>query len=107
MLPDRTSRQEHTCSVQSVSPLVTSKDSFAPALDDFVDVDRPTEPGMPWIEHLWNFSHMGFATLACTIRVRTHLSLNKDAPEFRQAQPVGSIIALPELGGLHNHHVRI
>jgi hypothetical protein len=39
--------------------------------------------------------------------VRTHLSLNKDAPEFRQAQPIGSIMALPALGGLHHHYIRV
>jgi hypothetical protein len=40
-------------------------------------------------------------------QVRTHLSLDKDAPEFRQAQPVGNIAALPLLGGLHHHYVRV
>jgi hypothetical protein len=40
-------------------------------------------------------------------QVRTHLSLNKDGPEFRQAQSVISILALPTLGGLHHHYVRV
>jgi len=35
--------------------------------------------------------------------VRTHLSLNKDAPVFRRAQALRSIMALPVLGGLHHH----
>jgi sterol desaturase/sphingolipid hydroxylase (fatty acid hydroxylase superfamily) len=35
-------------------------------------------------------------------QVRTHLALDKDAPEFRQAQPLGDILALPLLGGLHH-----
>jgi len=39
--------------------------------------------------------------------VRTHLSLRKDAPEFRRIQSVGSIAALPLLGGLHHRYVRI
>ena len=39
--------------------------------------------------------------------VRTHLSLRKDAPEFRRVQSVGSIVALPLLGGLHHQYVRI
>ena len=39
--------------------------------------------------------------------VRTHLSLDKDAPAFRRAQPVGSVAALPVLGGLHHHYVRV
>ncbi|MGO9060839.1 MAG: integrase core domain-containing protein [Candidatus Binataceae bacterium] len=39
-------------------------------------------------------------------QVRTRLSLDKDAPDFRHAQPVGNIMALPLLGGLHHHYVR-
>jgi hypothetical protein len=31
---------------------VTAKASLAAALNDFVDIDRPTEPGMPRIKHL-------------------------------------------------------
>jgi len=40
-------------------------------------------------------------------QLRTHLALDKDAPEFRQAQSVGTIVALPLLGGLHHHYVRV
>jgi hypothetical protein len=39
--------------------------------------------------------------------VRTHLSLDKDAPIQRLAQTVGRIKALPLLGGLHHQYVRI
>jgi transposase InsO family protein len=39
--------------------------------------------------------------------VRTHLSLDKDAPVLRRAQPVGTITALSILGGLHHHYVRV
>ena len=39
--------------------------------------------------------------------VRTHLSLNKDAPVSRAVQAVGSIVAKPILGGLHHQYVRI
>jgi putative transposase len=41
--------------------------------------------------------------------VRTHLSLEKDAPEGRRVQPpaAGKIIALPHLGGLHHKYVRL
>ena len=39
--------------------------------------------------------------------VRTHLSLKKDAPNFRRAQSVGNIKALPVLGGLHHQYVRV
>jgi transposase InsO family protein len=40
-------------------------------------------------------------------QVRTHLSLNKDAPTCRRARSVGSIAALPWLGGLHHQYVRV
>jgi hypothetical protein len=40
-------------------------------------------------------------------QIRTHLALDKNAPEFRQAQRVGAIVALPLLGGLHHHYVRL
>lgn len=40
-------------------------------------------------------------------RVRTHLSLNKDAPDLRQAQTFGHIAAIPVLGGLHHQYVRV
>ena len=39
---------------------------------------------------------------------RTHLSLDKDAPEVRRVQPPGEgkIISFPEVGGLHHHYER-
>src|SRR5271157_1686104 len=39
---------------------------------------------------------------------RTHLSLEKDAPETRPVQPpdLGSVTELPEVGGLHHRYVR-
>jgi transposase InsO family protein len=39
---------------------------------------------------------------------RTHLSLAKDAPDVRPIQrpEVGTIVALPEVGGLHHRYVR-
>jgi len=39
--------------------------------------------------------------------VRTHLSLGKDAPEFRRTQKIGRVAALPILGGLHHQYVRV
>jgi transposase InsO family protein len=41
-------------------------------------------------------------------RSRTHLSLAKDAPEPREAQPpeLGEVIALPQVGGLHHRYER-
>jgi transposase InsO family protein len=40
-------------------------------------------------------------------RARTHLSLDKDAPDGRPAEPprVGTIIPIPEVGGLHHRYV--
>jgi hypothetical protein len=39
--------------------------------------------------------------------VRTHLSLNKDAPAPRSVQRTGRILCGPILGGLHHQYVRI
>jgi transposase InsO family protein len=41
-------------------------------------------------------------------RSRTHLSLNKDAPEPRAAQPpeMGRVVAVPQVGGLHHRYER-
>jgi len=39
---------------------------------------------------------------------RTHLSLEKDAPETRLVQPpeLGSVVELPEVSGLHHRYER-
>src|SRR6202047_4807626 len=39
--------------------------------------------------------------------VRTHPSLNKDAPIFRPIQQIGIIRSHPILGGVHHHYVRV
>jgi transposase InsO family protein len=39
--------------------------------------------------------------------VRTHLSLDKDAPNSRRSQRFGSIVAIPILGGLHHQYFRV
>jgi hypothetical protein len=39
-------------------------------------------------------------------RVRTHLSLGKDAPLVRSVQQIGLIAARPILGGLHHEYYR-
>ncbi|MFH0301574.1 hypothetical protein AAFX91_31030 [Bradyrhizobium sp. 31Argb] len=39
-------------------------------------------------------------------RVRTHRSLNKDAPVFRPVQQTGVISSRAILGGLHHHYAR-
>ncbi len=39
--------------------------------------------------------------------VRTHLSLDKNAPDFRRPSLVGHIAVVPVLGGLHHQYVRV
>jgi len=41
-------------------------------------------------------------------RSRTHLSLSKDSPERRAIQPpeMGSVVAVPQVGGLHHRYER-
>ncbi len=41
-------------------------------------------------------------------RFRTHLSLEKDSPEPRAIQPpeMGSVVAVPQVGGLHHRYER-
>ena len=90
--------------------------------------DHPTAPRSPWqnghaervigsirrdcLDHVIVFgeAHLRrvLKSYACYYnQIRTHLALDKDAPEFRQAQRVGAIVALPLLGGLHHHYVRV
>lgn len=40
---------------------------------------------------------------------RTHMSLDKDAPDGRAIEPpvLGKVISLPRVGGLHHRHTRI
>jgi hypothetical protein len=40
-------------------------------------------------------------------QVRTHLSLDKNAPDFRRPHKLGSIASVPILGGLHHQYVRV
>src|SRR5262245_30979697 len=40
-------------------------------------------------------------------KIRTHRSLDKDAPAFRSVQRVGAIRSNVILGGLHHHYVRV
>ena len=40
---------------------------------------------------------------------RTHLSLDKDAPDHRpvQSPEMGKVVAVPHVGGLHHQYVRL
>jgi hypothetical protein len=40
-------------------------------------------------------------------KIRTHQSLDKDAPIWRPIQQTGAITSNPILGGLHHHYIRI
>ena len=90
--------------------------------------DKPTAPASPWqnafaerligsirrecVDHL---IVLGEAHLRWILQsyaryyneVRTHRSLDKDAPISRIVQPNGTINSLAILGGLHHHYVRI
>lgn len=90
--------------------------------------DKPTAPASPWqngfaerligsirrecVDHI---IVLGEAHLRRVLksyadyynRVRTHRSLNKDVPAFRQIQRTGSIKSHAILGGLHHHYVRL
>ena len=49
-------------------------------------------------------SYIGYYHIA-----RTHLSLEKDAPDGRAVQPIekGSVIELKQVGGLHHLYARM
>ena len=90
--------------------------------------DKPIAPGSPWqngfaerliglirrecVDHMivLGESHLRrLLTKYATYynELRTHWSLNKDAPIHRAIQRVGSIVSTPVLGGLHHQYVRI
>jgi transposase InsO family protein len=90
--------------------------------------DKPTAPASPWqngfVERLIGsirrecLDHiviLGEAHVRRILKsyadyyngVRTHRSLNKDAPVSRPLQLTGIIRSQPILGGLHHHYVRV
>jgi transposase InsO family protein len=90
--------------------------------------DHPTAPRSPWqnghverligsIRHecLDHIVVVGEASLRRTLKayaryyneIRTHRSLDKDAPEARPILVTGMICSRPVLGGLHHHYVRV
>ena len=89
--------------------------------------DKPTAPASPWQngfaerligsirrECLDHFIVLGEAHLRRLLRayasyyndIRTHRSLDKDAPVSRPVQRTGIISSRPILGGLHHHYFR-
>jgi transposase InsO family protein len=90
--------------------------------------DHPTASRSPWqnghVERLIGsirrecLDHIvviGEASLCRTLKsyaryyneLSTHRSLDKDAPQSRPIQCAGTVRALPILGGLHHHYVRV
>ncbi|WNJ99921.1 integrase core domain-containing protein [Thalassospiraceae bacterium LMO-JJ14] len=89
--------------------------------------DRPTAPRSPWqnayvervigsirrdlLDHVITLNERHLRSLLHRYAdyyngYRTHLGLDKDTPLGRAVQAVGSISALPQLGGLHHAYVR-
>lgn len=90
--------------------------------------DRPTMPHSPW-QNGYAERVIGSIRRECLDRViilnaahlrralrdyaayynndRTHLSLAKDAPNFRAVEAEGRIVSRPVLGGLHHRYGRI
>ncbi len=90
--------------------------------------DRPISPGSPWqngvaerfigtlrrecLDQIVIFGEVHLRRVLAAYadyysRTRTHRTLQKDAPFGRAAQQVGSIVAVPVIGGLHHQYVRI
>jgi integrase-like protein len=90
--------------------------------------DHPTAPPSPWqkrprraltgsirresLDHLIVFDEAQLRRVLKNYasyynQVRTHLSLDKNAPDFRRPQKLGPIAAIPILGGLHHQYVRV
>src|SRR2546429_1852487 len=90
--------------------------------------DKPIAPGSPWqngfaerligsirrecVDHLVVLGEAHLRRILTKYatyynELRTHRSLNKDAPIRRAIQHVGRIVSAPVLGGLHHHYCRI
>jgi transposase InsO family protein len=118
---------------EAPSHLIRDRDgAFGPAYTHRIRAmgirDHPTAPRSPWqnghverligsirresLDHLVVFDE---AQLRRVLRnyasyynqVRTHLSLRKNAPDFRRPQKLGPIAAISIPGGLHHQYVRV
>jgi len=90
--------------------------------------DKPIAPGSPWqngfaerligsirrecVDHMVVLGERHLRQILTNYaayynELRTHRSLNKDAPIHRAIQHRGDIISAPILGGLHHHYCRI
>jgi transposase InsO family protein len=89
--------------------------------------DKPIAPASPWqngfaerligsirrecLDHLVVLSETHLRRILQAYaryynKIRTHRSLDKDAPAFRPVQRIGTITSHAILGGLHHHYVR-
>jgi Integrase core domain len=117
---------------EAPSHLVRDRDeAFGPAYTHRIGAmgirDHPTAPRSPWqnghverligsirresLDHLVVFDEAQLCRVlknyaAYYNQVRTHLSLEKNAPDFRCSQKLGSIACISILGGLHHQYVR-
>jgi transposase InsO family protein len=90
--------------------------------------DKPIAPGSPWqngfaerligsirrecLDHLVVLSETHLRRMLQAYagyynKIRTHRSLDKDAPAFRPVTRIGAITSHPILGGIHHHYVRV
>ena len=90
--------------------------------------DKPIAPGSPWqngfaerligsirrecVDHMIVLGEAHLRRIltkyaAYYNELRTHRSLNKDAPIHRAIQHLGRIVSAPVLGGLHHQYVRV
>ena len=90
--------------------------------------DKPTAPASPWqncfaerligsirrecVDHIIVLGEMHLRRILRSYaryynEIRTHRSLDKDAPVTRPVQRVGVITSNPILGGLYRHYVRV
>jgi transposase InsO family protein len=90
--------------------------------------DQPTAPRSPWqnghverligsirrecLDHLVVFDEVQLRRVLRNYasyyrQVRTHLSLDKNAHDFRRAHKLGPIAAISILDGLHHQYVRV
>ena len=90
--------------------------------------DKPTAPASPWqngfaerligsiprecVDHMVVLGERHLRRILQTYAryynaIRTHRSLDKDAPAYRPVQRIGNIESHSILGGLHHHYVRV
>lgn len=90
--------------------------------------DKPIAPASPWqngyaerligsirrecLDHIIVLGEVHLRRILRSYRsyyneVRTHRSMDKDAPMHRPIQHIGTVASRPILVGLHHHYVRI